>query len=137
MWMCPAVLGPGTHSSASTPMRRRRHSSESDWPVEIAKSGMLPSPMISFLGMRSVLSGCGLSMHLVTLGIMNSLRHLPVCTTRGTLLPGGTLSTLKCPVASVTALPKNGGYSASHERHAAPLGRAGSVADLGANTVML
>src|ERR1700685_619524 len=129
--MCPGPAGPGVHSSESTPMRKSRHSRESELPVEIAMSGSVPSPWISFFGMRKVLSGTLLSMHLTTVGKVYSLRHFPVWTTSGTFEPGGTLLRVKAPVASVTVLAITGGYRVPHVLHEAPEANCGSVADWG------
>src|SRR5271154_1078743 len=107
MWMWPVVPAPATYSLASTPMRRGKHSSESAAPVEIAISGRLPS--VLFRGRRSDLAGCGLSLHDVTVGKLYSMRHLPVCSTRGTFFPHGPSGIVKCPVASVTVLARMGG----------------------------
>src|SRR5580692_484803 len=107
MWIWPPVDAPAVYSAASTPMRSGKHSSESALPVDIAMSGRSPSD--EFAGRCRLLSGCGLSTHVSTLGIVNCIRHLPVWTTSGTFWPAMTgwppalIEIVKCPVESVTA----------------------------------
>ena len=108
IWMRPAPPGPGTYSALSTPMRLRRHSSESAPPVATAMLGMSPSEW--FLGSRSTFGAAmlataaieSLSWHLLTLGIVYCMRHLPTCTTSGMFAPSGTPVSVNLPSASVT-----------------------------------
>ena len=72
-------------------------------------SGMLSlvSPAATVDGSVSDLSGCALGWHAVTL-MCSSRRHFPTCKTSGTLLPTGTLPSLKLPstpVATLTTAP--------------------------------
>src|ERR1700760_3081780 len=109
MWVRLAPVPPGPYSAFSTPMRLRRHSSESAPPVAIAMFGM--SPSLWFFGRRRTdgaaifvtAADAGLSLHLLTVGMTYCIRHLPTCTTSGMLLPSGTPVMVNLPSASVTA----------------------------------
>ena len=106
--MRPAPPGPATYSALSTPMRLRRHSSESAPPVAIAMFGM--SPSMWFRGRRSTFGAAmpaaaafaSLSWHLLTFGSVYCMRHFPTCTTSGMFDPSGTPVSVNLPAASVT-----------------------------------
>src|SRR5579859_6630795 len=102
MWILPGPEAPGVYSEASTPMRESRHSSVSKPPVEMAMLGM--SPSVWFRGKVSDLSGWGLSAQAVTLGRMTCFLQRPTWITSGTFAPSGTFSSVKLPVASVSAV---------------------------------
>ncbi len=99
-WMCPLPLAPPPYSARSTPMRLKRHSSESA-PVEMAMLGR--SPSLPFLGSVSVRSGTAVLVHGSTLGRMSCRRHLPTWMTSGMPTPSGASWMTNPPVASVTA----------------------------------
>ena len=70
--------------------------------------------------------------HAGTLGIMVARRHLPVSTTSGTLLPGGTPSSVNRPEESLRADANAGGgakFWQADGGQAIPSVIAGGVAD--------
>ncbi len=78
------------NSESSIPTRRRKQSSASACPVEIAICGRSPS-----LFLRGSRKSCGslkgLSLQAVTVGSVICRRHLPIWMTSGTLVPCGAL----------------------------------------------
>src|SRR5690349_4373692 len=89
------------NSLESRPIFDMMHASGSQPPVTIAIFGMSPSER--FFGRRSWPSITGVSTHFATYGIVVCRRHLPVVTTIGTSVPGGTFSRTNLPSASVFA----------------------------------
>ena len=102
IWRRPVPPPAGLYSAGSRPMRVSRHSSVSDPPVEMAMSGM--SPSVWFFGKLNDLFGCWLSWHIVTVGIVICLRHLPTWMTSGMFVPSGAFGMVKWPDASVSAV---------------------------------
>src|SRR2546430_5141545 len=90
------------------PMVRNKHSSGSEWPVTIAMRGRCPSLWLRGKRVRAWLVSAVVA-HAGTLGIMTARRHLPVSTTSGTLLPGGTPSSVNRREESLRADANAGG----------------------------
>src|SRR5664280_1893644 len=109
------------------PMRRSRHSIESEPPVVNAMRGMLPSAWVR--GSLSVLSVVAVLTQLVTVGIVTWRRHLPTWITSGMFDPPGTPVRVNFPLTSVRALVMGlPDAVAVHWSHDAPVGTGSSAA---------
>src|SRR5882672_3739286 len=110
-----------------------KHPMSSQPPVTTASCGRSPSERLR--GRRLEAGGTGLSVHAVTCGRNTSRRHLPACTTKGTLVVAGTPVSVKWPMGSVAAIATLLPTTASQTEHdfvpvtigeRAPVGSAGT-----------